>query len=140
AAVLAKNAQEAAQVYPASYWASLIEPPKPSEFPGTGQAGNGINTALRTQSDFISIIKSCERCHQLGTKITREIPDLDKFPNAMAAWDHRVQRGQRGAEMSAFMTRMGRPRGLKMFADWTDRIAAGAVPEAPPRPKGIERT
>jgi hypothetical protein len=41
--------------------------------------------------------------------------------------------------MSAFMTRLGRPRGLKMFADWTDRIAAGAVPPAPPRPQGIER-
>jgi hypothetical protein len=26
-----------------------------------------------------------------------------------------------------------------MFADWTDRIAAGEVPAAPPRPKGIER-
>jgi hypothetical protein len=26
-----------------------------------------------------------------------------------------------------------------MFADWTDRIAAGEVPPAPPRPSGIER-
>ena len=26
-----------------------------------------------------------------------------------------------------------------MFADWSDRIAAGAVPEAPPRPQGVER-
>ena len=26
-----------------------------------------------------------------------------------------------------------------MFADWTDRIAAGEVPPAPPRPRGIER-
>jgi hypothetical protein len=139
AAVLARTPQEAAQIYPASYWASLIEPPKASEFPGTGQAGNGLNTALKTQSDFISIIKSCERCHQLGTKITREIPDRDKFPSSVAAWDHRVQMGQRGAEMSAFMTRMGRQRGLKMFADWSDRIAAGEVPEAPRRPRGIER-
>ena len=138
-AVLARDARQAAQVYPASYWASLIEPPRRGEFPGTGLAGNGINTALKTQSDFISIIKSCERCHQLGTKITREIPDRDKFESSVAAWDHRVQRGQRGGEMSAFMTRMGRPRGLKMFADWTDRIAAGDVPPAPPRPAGTER-
>lgn len=28
---------------------------------------------------------------------------------------------------------------LKMFADWTDKIAAGAVPPTPPRPSGIER-
>lgn len=26
-----------------------------------------------------------------------------------------------------------------MFADWTDRIARGEVPQAPPRPQGIER-
>src|ERR1700676_2438034 len=43
AAQLPKDAREAAQVYPASYWASLIEPPKASEFPGTGPTGNGIN-------------------------------------------------------------------------------------------------
>ena len=30
--------------------------------------------------------------------------------------------GQRGSEMSAFATRMGRERALKMFADLTDRI------------------
>src|ERR1700681_1196339 len=65
AAVLPRDAREAAQVYPASYWASLIEPPKPSEFPGTGPTGNGINPSLKTQSDWISIMKSCERCHQI---------------------------------------------------------------------------
>ena len=26
-----------------------------------------------------------------------------------------------------------------MFADWTDRIAKGEVPPAPPRPQGVER-
>jgi hypothetical protein len=31
------------------------------------------------------------------------------------------------------------PRTLRMFADWTDRIAAGEVPPTPPRPQGIER-
>jgi hypothetical protein len=34
---------------------------------------------------------------------------------------------------------LGRERTLAMFADWTDRIAAGEVPPAPPRPQGIER-
>src|SRR6185369_226286 len=34
---------------------------------------------------------------------------------------------------------MGRQRALAMFADWTDRIAAGEVPPAPPRPQGQER-
>src|SRR5207245_9131906 len=35
--------------------------------------------------------------------------------------------------------RMGRERALAMFADWTNRIAAGELPPAPPRPQGVER-
>ena len=31
------------------------------------------------------------------------------------------------------------PRALTLFADWTDRIARGELPQTPPRPKGIER-
>jgi hypothetical protein len=34
---------------------------------------------------------------------------------------------------------IGREEVLKMFADWTTRIAEGEVPEAPPRPQGLER-
>ena len=34
---------------------------------------------------------------------------------------------------------LGRDRALALFADWTDRIAAGEVPPAPPRPQGLER-
>jgi hypothetical protein len=41
--------------------------------------------------------------------------------------------------MSAGLDQMGRPRALKMFADWTDRIAKGEVPPAPTRPQGLER-
>jgi hypothetical protein len=57
----------------------------------------------------------------------------------VAAWDRLVQFGQRGPQMSNAMNRFGRPRGLAMFADWTDRIAAGEVPPTPPRPSGVER-
>src|SRR5580765_3888125 len=32
-ATLAKTAKDAAKVYPADYWLSLLEPPAPSEFP-----------------------------------------------------------------------------------------------------------
>ncbi len=140
-AVLARTPQEAAQVYPANYWYSLMEPPKASEFPGTGPNGNGISPQMHSRSEWIDNMKACVRCHQVGNKTTRTIADGDKgkFDSTMAAWDHRVQRGQRGAEMSSFMTRFGRQRGLQMFADWSDRIAAGAVPQAPPRPGGPER-
>ena len=34
--------QEAAAVYPANYWYSLLEPPPAAVFPGTGPDGNGI--------------------------------------------------------------------------------------------------
>ena len=36
-------------------------------------------------------------------------------------------------------TRRARTGSLKAFADWTERIAKGEVPPAPPRPKGVER-
>ena len=41
--------------------------------------------------------------------------------------------------MTQALGQIGRDRALALFADWTDRIAAGEVPAAPPRPKGIER-
>ena len=37
------------------------------------------------------------------------------------------------------LDQLGRERALALFADWTDRIAAGEVPPAPPRPQGLER-
>ena len=94
---------------------------------------------MRTQGGWVDNLKACVRCNQIGNKFTRQIPDQANFPSTAAAWDHRIQRGQRGAEMSGFMTRFGRERGLRMFADWSDRIAKGEVPAAPPRPRGIER-
>jgi hypothetical protein len=41
--------------------------------------------------------------------------------------------------MMSALGQIGPQRALKMFADWTDRIARGEVPPAPPRPQGIER-
>jgi hypothetical protein len=41
--------------------------------------------------------------------------------------------------MIGSVNRLGTQRALAMFADWTDRIAAGEVPPTPPRPQGIER-
>ena len=82
----------------------------------------------------------CTACHQLGNKAMREIPkELGTFPSSVAAWERRIQSGQAGGEMSAGLNNFGRRRALEMFADWTDRIAAGEVPPAPPRPRGVER-
>ena len=72
-AVVAPNAQAAAQIYPADYWYSLIKVPDASEFPGTGPSGNGISPELTSQAHWITEMKDgCQLCHQLGNKATRE--------------------------------------------------------------------
>ena len=139
-AVVAATPRDAAQYYPGNYWYSLIEPPAPSEFPGTGNGGNGINPNMRTQSHWVDNMKQgCQLCHQLGNTATRVVQQRDEFDSTVAAWDHRVQTGQRGNQMSNAMNRFGREPALEMFADWTERIADGEIPEAPPRPAGPER-
>ncbi len=140
AAVVAPDEQAAAQYYPGNYWYSLIEPPPPSEFPGTGPEGNGISPNMRTQQQWVDVMKQgCQLCHQLGNEATRVVEHVSDFDSTAAAWDHRVQTGQRGTSMSSAMSRMGRERALGMFADWTDRIAAGETPPRPPRPDGVEQ-
>jgi hypothetical protein len=142
AAVPAPDARAAAHYYPSGYWYSLMRVPPATDFPGTGAEGNGIPANLRHQAQFLRLIKSgnCTACHQLGTLGTRTIPpELGTFHSATAAWERRLKSGQAGAGMVGSLTALGRARSLAMFADWTDRIAAGETPPAPPRPKGIER-
>ena len=141
-AVVAPNARAAAEYYPAGYWFSLIKVPEKSEFPGNAPGGNGISPNLKSQPEFLRMLKSggCTACHQLGTKGMREIPkELGTFHSSVAAWERRIQSGQAGAQMAGGVNNMGKDRVLAMFADWTDRIAGGEVPPAPPRPQGIER-
>jgi hypothetical protein len=138
-AVPAPNPHAAAQYYPAGYWFSLLTVPKESEFPGT--AASGISPEISSQAEWLRQVKSggCLACHQLGGKATREIPSaLGKFDSSNAAWARRIQSGQAGPAMIGGLNQLG-PRALALFADWTDRIAAGEVPPAPPRPKGVER-
>ena len=141
-AVVAPDARAAAQVYPANSWYALLQVPPKSEFPGTGPKGNGFAEAMTSQAAFISRLKAsgCEVCHQMGNQATREIPKaLGVFDSSAAAWDRRVQVGQAGAGMSNGFNLIGRQRALAIFADWSDRIAAGELPPMPPRPQGAER-
>jgi hypothetical protein len=142
-AVAAPNARAAAAYYPAGYWFSMLSVPDKKEFPGTGPTGNGISPNVKSQGDWIRTIKSgtCMACHQLGSKGTREIPaEFRKLPSSVAAWERRVQSGQAGSQMLSALDNLGKPRALALFADWTDRIAAGDVPAtAPHRPQGVER-
>ena len=138
----AASPREAAEIYPANYWYSLLEVPPASDFPGTGPRGNGIGTAMRTQADWIDRMKDgCQLCHQLGNHATREMPmlDLDDFDSTADAWNYRIQAGGAGPAMAAEINRIGRPRAIQLYAEWTDRIRAGELPPAPPRPQGVER-
>jgi hypothetical protein len=141
-AVIAPNPRAAAEYYPAQYWFSMINIPAKSEFP--------IAKGPATQAQFVRALNTdtCISCHQIGNKATREIkPTLGttdnppaKFENSVEAWARRVRSGHDGGNMDSQLNGLGRDRALKMFADWTDRIARGEYPkEAPPRPQGPER-
>ena len=132
-AVVAVDAATAAKVYPASHWYSMMGLPEESEvenIPG------GMNSYLAFMKNM-----GCIGCHQLGQESTRTIPEsLGEFESSEDAWTRRIQSGQAGGQMLRQVT--GRLEGIpiKYLADWTDRIAAGEIPETvPDRPSGIER-
>ena len=135
----AKTPQEAAKVYPGDYWLSLLEPPAASEFPG-----NGNGPAMQTQNHWVNSLKSdCNFCHQLGNQLTRSVDHVftakPELKTHAEAWEWRLGTGVRGNSMYGVLTNQGKDRALKVYADWTERIAKGEVPAAPPRPRGVER-
>jgi hypothetical protein len=141
----AKTPQEAAQVYPGNYWLSMLEPPAASEFPGTGPQGNGLGPNMLSQNHWINSLKSdCNFCHQLGNKLTRSVDHVLKAKPELKthaeAWEWRLGTGVRGNSMYGVLQSQGQTRSLKVYSDWTERIAKGEVPAVPPsRPTGIER-
>ncbi len=142
-AKIASSPAEAAKVYPGNYWLSLLQPPAKSEFPGTGESGNGIPPAMASQAHWIFNIKSgCNFCHQLGNQITRSLGHMDHlgFKTPEEAWIYRTQLGVRGSSMAGTMAAWGLHSGARVMADWTTRIANGELPPVPPRPRpGAER-
>jgi len=142
-AVVAPTAAAAAEYYPAIYWYSMLRVPDKSEFPGTGPNGNGMPVTLKSQAQWLDVVKTngCYTCHALGTKATRAIPkELGDFKNPAEAWQRRIQSGQALTQMTTALGRLDAPRALKLFADWTDRIAGGELPASrPTRPQGVER-
>lgn len=118
-AIVAPDGKAAAQLYPASYWLSLLD---------------------ASDREVTSTVKeNCLACHQLGNRATREIArTAGAFKTSLEAWDQRIRVGPNGSDMSASFMKLG--PGRKAFADWTDSIAAGALPTDPPtRPSGMER-
>ena len=134
--------REAAEIYPSSYWHSLLRVPEASQFPGTGREGNGISQNMRSQADWIDRLKDgCQLCHQIGNEATRGLPalDLKDFASTKAAWHHRIQASGSGPSMVSEAGRIGMEPLMELYAEWTDMIRDGRVPPAPPRPRGQER-
>ena len=123
-AVRATSERQAAAVYPAAYWLTVMR------VPPTGP----IHPA-----DLSRTMKDCMGCHQLGTPSTRELPEAVRgSASHLAAWDDRMKRGPDPMTMFEPFARL---RGQRtMFSEWTERIAAGIYPLVePPRPRGLER-
>ena len=144
-AKIAPTPAAAAKYYPAMYWYSMLNIPAKDQFPGkgTGPDGNGIPTFMKTQGAWIDTIKnSCQSCHALGSETVRSphVKELGTFANSTEMWSRRLQSGQALGNMALAIARLGPDKGLSLFADWTDRIAAGETPAAKPsRPEGQER-
>jgi hypothetical protein len=138
-AVVAPDARAAAQYYPPNYWLSLLKIPPKDAFPM--EASTAASKVVHTQGEWIDDVKeNCELCHQLGDKATRELPpNLGTFASPADAWKRRILSGQMGKLMMDDMNQFGFNHGIQLFADWTDRIAKGELPPAPPRPQGMER-
>ena len=138
----AASEKAAAEYYPGMYWYSLLRIPEKSEFPGSGEKGNGISPNIKSQEHWVDTVKNaCQSCHALGSAGMRKVPEaFAKEGNSFQAWARRTQAGQAMTNMATGLGYMGIDAALKNFADWTDRIAAGELPFAKPeRPKGVER-
>ena len=132
-AVPAPSAKAAAEYYPAIYWYSMLKIPQENEFP-VGK--------VKTQVEWLSVVKTngCNGCHAMGTPGTRTIPKDFTHMSSVDAWTQRIQSGQALPQMARDINRLDAPRALALFADWTDRVAAGELPFAQPqRPQGVER-
>jgi hypothetical protein len=142
-AKVAPSAAAAAEYYPGMYWYSMLKIPATSEFPGSDKSPTGMPASMDSQATWIDSIKnSCQSCHALGSDNIRHphVKELGEFKNSEDMWERRVQSGQAMSNMALTLGRMGPNRAYKMFADWTDRVAAGELPsDKPERPKGVER-
>jgi hypothetical protein len=73
---VAPDGRAAARYYPANYWYAMLKVPNEKEFPGTGPRGNGISTSIKTQEQWLHLIKtdSCESCHPQATNTRALFP------------------------------------------------------------------
>src|SRR6185312_4627983 len=129
---IAPSAAVAASIYPPAYWYALMRLPTSAEVASIPGGLQGYLTYMKNDG--------CVGCHQMGDLATRTVPEaLGRHAPSQAAWLRRIQSGQAGRDMIRIVGMLhGVP--IKYLADWTDRIAGGALPAStPPRPSGLER-
>ena len=121
----------------------MLKIPHKSEFPGTGQNGNGIQEVMKTQPYWIDTVKnSCQSCHALGSKGIRTIPTalgpVREFSRGVdAPASSRAGEQQHGRD-----PRPARPQEGAGACSRTGPTASppGELPFAKPeRPQGVER-
>jgi len=103
---------QAAQVYPANYWLSMLNLPDPSP-------------------DYANRFKlSCMLCHQIGIKPTRGLLTREAYDAGL----------KKAGTMHATSLGLSRDGLLTALADWSTRISKGETPKTTPaRPRGLER-
>src|SRR6266566_4920722 len=85
----AANAQEAAKIYPANYWTSMIQPPPMGELPAS----------YKSQDEWLAAQRNgCNHCHELGMVATRRYTTPEE-------WDGVFQRAN---GMNQEVDRLGR--------------------------------
>jgi mono/diheme cytochrome c family protein len=121
----AASAQEAASLYPANYWLSMMEAP-------STEALKNAEHPYASAEDWLSQFKlNCTICHQPGSAPARAV-----FPSREAT-DYGLKKA---GEMNLLAEQLNRDILLDVLENWGEKIAAGETPEAaPPRPEGIER-
>jgi hypothetical protein len=106
----AASPKEDAQNYPGMYWYSMLDIPRPEEFPGTGDKGNKMPETMKSQAQWVDTVKNmCQSCHALGTRGIREVPKVftDGY-DSHTAWAVRTQAGQAQEYMATVLASMGR--------------------------------
>jgi hypothetical protein len=110
----ARNKVQAAKVYPANYWLSMLNLPANVATPA-GMSGMKLG---------------CMLCHQIGIKATRSLVTREAYDAGT----------KKAGTMYNTSVGLGRDGLLDSLADWSQRIAKGETPRSTPaRPKGLER-
>ena len=129
----AASAAEAARVYPAAYWYSMMSLPDAGEL---AELPGGLEQYLTWMKNM-----GCVGCHQMGNESTRTLPpQFADLADSESAWARRIASGQAGHNMLRLATDVLQGLPIRYLADWSDRIAAGELPaQKPSRPQGLER-